>query len=327
MALVSQCWCGNASLEPFSSEYVRCPICDTIVLSDWPDPLALKVKNDSEDFYGAKYFESYVRDRGYPSLMDRARTDLPERCLHWLKALLAYKLPPSKTLELGSAHGGFVALQKWAGFDAIGLEMSPTVVQNAKKTFDVSLLTGPVEDQNLEPESFDVISLMDVLEHFASPTSTMAECLKLLKPDGILLIQTPRYPGNKTFNDLRESGDQFLLQLKPEEHIFLFSESSAKELFGRLGAPYLNFEPAIFAHYDMFFAVSRSPLKKHSMQAIESSLTIVPSGRLVQSMFDQDLKLKEMGSRLDSAVGDREHWRELYYKLQEANKSSSNLGS
>ena len=47
------------------------------------------------------------------------------------------------------------------------------------------MLLGPVEDQQIEPGSLDVIALMDVFEHLPDPVSTMRHCLRLLRPDGI----------------------------------------------------------------------------------------------------------------------------------------------
>src|SRR5262249_47779567 len=87
----SKCWCGNTDLRPFSPDYLRCPVCETLVLARMPDPESLRVVDDNRDFYGRQYYESWLTDQyGYPNLTDRARTDLPERCLHWLRVLLKY---------------------------------------------------------------------------------------------------------------------------------------------------------------------------------------------------------------------------------------------
>ena len=105
--------------------------------------------------------------------------------MHWLQTLVKFKRPPAETIELGCAHGGFVALMQWAGFTARGLELSPWIVKFAEQTFGIPMLLGPIEDQPIEPASLDVIALMDVLEHLPDPVGTMAHCLRLLKPDGI----------------------------------------------------------------------------------------------------------------------------------------------
>src|SRR5262245_42932968 len=172
------CWCGNAALAAFCPGYARCPVCDTLVSSQMPGPDIARVDDEERDFYGRHYWFAYQEEhRGNLPLSARTRSDLPERCLHWLRTLLAYKFPPARVLELGSAHGGFVGMLRLAGFDAIGLEISPWVVEFARATFEVPMLLGPLEAQDLDAASFDVIALMDVLEHLPDPTRTMQRCL------------------------------------------------------------------------------------------------------------------------------------------------------
>ena len=42
---------------------------------------------------------------------------------------MKYRLPPANVLEVGCAHGSFVALMRLAGYEASGVEMSPWVVE------------------------------------------------------------------------------------------------------------------------------------------------------------------------------------------------------
>jgi 2-polyprenyl-3-methyl-5-hydroxy-6-metoxy-1,4-benzoquinol methylase len=247
----------------------------------------LLVHDDETDFYGKKYWIDHQKqDLGFPDIHTRARNDLTERNLHWLKALLKYRLPPAKVLELGCSHGSFVALLHQAGYDASGVEMSPWVVEFGQKTFGVPIAVGPVEALEIPPGSLDVIALMDVLEHLPDPAVTMAHCLQLLKPDGLLLIQTPQFKEGMNYPALVETKGAFLEILKADEHLYLFSDHSATRLFQQLGAEYIQFEPAIFGHYDMFFAVSRVPFATHLTQEIETALTATPHGRLTLALLD-----------------------------------------
>ncbi len=263
------CWCGNKSLETFSADYLRCPSCETLVVNEMPVKDRSEVADDSDDFYGKDYYLSHLTEYyGLPDISTRARSDLPERCTHWLSTLLKFKLPPAKILELGSAHGGFVALMKCAGYDAVGLELSPWLVDFAKKTFGIEMLSGPIERQHLDGISFDGIVLMDVLEHLQNPKGTITVCADLLKNDGILVIQTPCYREGKTFHAMESEKDPFLFILKPADHLYLFSMQSVKALLSAFGLNYVSFEPAIFSQYDMFLIASRSPLKHHSSEEI-----------------------------------------------------------
>jgi 2-polyprenyl-3-methyl-5-hydroxy-6-metoxy-1,4-benzoquinol methylase len=284
-----RCWCGNSDLASFGEGYCRCPACETLVASGNPEAFDPRVNDESKDLYGKGYwFDHQTTGLGCPDIVSRSRTDLAERCVHWLRSLLQFKLPPAKVLEIGCAHGGFVAMLRQAGFDATGLELSPSIVRLARETFDVPVLTGPIEDQSIPPNSLDAIVMMDVLEHLSDPLGTLGHCVKLLKPDGILLAQTPAYPEGMSLEQLHDEKHQFPRMLDPNEHLFLFSKSSARELFRRLDASCVEFIPAIFDFYDMSFVVSRRPLRRHDPKKLSEALSRTVNGRFIQALLDLD---------------------------------------
>jgi 2-polyprenyl-3-methyl-5-hydroxy-6-metoxy-1,4-benzoquinol methylase len=295
------CWCGSENFLPFSPEYAECGVCHTLVSLVGMSPEELTVSNDETDFYGKAYWLGHQsEDLGFPDIHKRARVDLTERNLHWLKALLKYRLPGAKVMELGCSHGSFVALMHHSGYDASGVEMSPWVVEFGKETFKVPIFVGPVENLDVPAGSVDVIALMDVMEHLPEPVATMAHCLKLLKPDGIMLIQTPKFVPGMNYAKLIETNGAFLEQLKADEHLYLFTEDSATRLFRQIGADHIQFEPAIFSQYDMFFAVSRVPLQTYSPEQINSALFAVPNGRMTLALLD--LRERELASESDRIV-------------------------
>jgi SAM-dependent methyltransferase len=300
------CWCGNAALEPFSPEYSRCPGCETLLSAEMPGPGISHVSDEERGFYGREYWFSYQeRDLGHPNILTRARTDLPERCLYWLRTALRYRVPPARVLELGSGHGGFVALLRAAGFDATGLEVSPWVVDFAAQTFGVPMLQGPVEEQRIAPGSLDMIGLMDVLEHLADPAGTIRRCLALLAPDGLLLIQTPCYPEGRGYAEMVAGNDRFLEVLQPKEHLHLLSRSAIREFFRRLGVEHVAFEPALFAEYDMFLVAGRAPLATRTPAEIAQALAASPSGRVIQALVDLGEGLDELKRRYAESERDR----------------------
>ena len=175
MDSVISCWCGNTNLVAFSDNYLKCSICGGTLVTRESQPETIStVVDDSKDFYGQSYWFEHQEDKlGQPNILARSRSDLSERIIYWLRVLLKYKLPPAHVLELGSAHGGFVAAMSWAGFEATGLELSPSVVDLARERFGVTMLSGPIEHQSLEQHSLDAIVMMDVLEHLPKPFETI----------------------------------------------------------------------------------------------------------------------------------------------------------
>jgi 2-polyprenyl-3-methyl-5-hydroxy-6-metoxy-1,4-benzoquinol methylase len=287
VTILRNCWCQNTELIPFGPDYGECRACGTLVLQKSIPAEKLRVIDDDHDFYGKQYWSDHqTRDLGFPDIHARARNDLAERNLHWIRILLKYCLPPATILELGCSHGSFVALMRQAGYDAFGVEMSPWVVEYSHKTFGVPISLGPVENIERPPCSLDAIVLMDVLEHLPDPVATMAFCMKLLKPNGMMLIQTPQFREGMNHQELVGKKADFLEQLKVDEHLYLFSDRSARELFQRLGAKHIQFEPAIFGKYDMFFAVGQLPLPHIRGAEIESTLMATPNGRFVLALLD-----------------------------------------
>jgi len=312
------CWCGNPDLEDFSGPYKHCRTCETLVYSSLVDADITKITDDNRNFYGREYWFSHQEsDLDQPDIITRSRTDLSERCLYWLRTVLKYKLAPAQVVELGSAHGGLVALLRQAGYEAMGLELSPWIVDYARQTFNIPVLLGPIEEQSIEPGSLDAILLMDVLEHLQDPVKTIRHCLEILKPDGILVIQTPRYPEGIKYSQLEQEKSYFLKQLKPIDHLFLFSETSVKMFFERLGAVHIAFEPPMFPQYDMFLVVSRTPLKSNTIPEIEKALKNSDRGWMIQTMLDLDEKLKRLEANFQASEADRAARLELINHLDE----------
>jgi 2-polyprenyl-3-methyl-5-hydroxy-6-metoxy-1,4-benzoquinol methylase len=282
------CWCGERELRSFSPEYRLCRTCHTLVSQAGLETAETLVRDDERDFYGKTYwFEQMTAGLGQPDISRRARADLSERCMHWLRTLLRFAPPPARVLEIGCSHGGFVALLRSLGYDATGLELSPWVVEFAKATFAVPMLLGPIEAQGLPEQSFDAIVLNDVVEHLPDPTATLGYCTRLLADDGILVVQMPCYPEGTSYEELQARGDRFLEQMegKARQHLHLFSRRAARQLFDRLGFPAVEFLPALFA-YDMYLVAGRHTRAGDGLETLAATLMATPAGRVTLAWLD-----------------------------------------
>src|SRR5205085_2936020 len=99
------------------------------------------------------------------------------------------------------------------------------------------------------------------------PVATMRRCVELLKPDGILVLQTPDYPDEKSHAQMKTDQLPFLCFLDNKavtvEHLYLFSKRSARLLLEVLGAGHIEFVKPMFP-CDMFFVAGKSPLVKNT---------------------------------------------------------------
>ena len=78
--------------------------------------------------------------------------------------------------------------------------------------------------------SFDVITLMDVLEHVSDPADMIQRCRALLKPGGILVVNTP----DAASAWARAFGRRWHAYCPPE-HLSYFNPNNASDLLQRSG--------------------------------------------------------------------------------------------
>ena len=302
-----------------------------------PGPAIGRVEDEERDFYGRRYwFEYQERELGNPDITVRARGDLPERCVYWLRTVLRYRVPPARTLDIGCGHGALVMLLSRVGFAASGLELSPWVVEFARRTFGVPVLLGPLEAQALPPGSLDVVTMMDVLEHLADPEATLRAAFGALAEDGILVIQTPAAPPGLSWEEMVSAKHPFLPLMAERGHLYLFNDESLRQLLvERLGCAHVRFEPAYFGAYDMFVVASRQPLACQKPSAIAEALDATPDGRLVQALLDIEVRWTELHARYEEVERDRvarltallDHGDRLTGMEGERNALSAELGN
>jgi 2-polyprenyl-3-methyl-5-hydroxy-6-metoxy-1,4-benzoquinol methylase len=287
MITIDQCWCGSEDLDNFSEHYYKCRECHTLLNKRRMSEEFYKAGEGSEKFYGKHYWTNYLTDEyGYPDIVQLSRSYLAERCIYWLRDILKYKLPPAKTLELGCGHGALVFLMKLAGYESAGTEMSQWICDYAQKTFDIPMMCGRIEDLNIPPHSYDMLVLMDVLEHMTEPVDGLKRIAQSLKDDGIAVIQTPYWrETEKTYEEMKAESNIFLEQLKEKEHLYLFNENSIKRLLNETGFSDIAFEKPIFP-YDMFLIAGKQQLNKIDEQVIIGELQKTPERRIALALLD-----------------------------------------
>jgi 2-polyprenyl-3-methyl-5-hydroxy-6-metoxy-1,4-benzoquinol methylase len=273
-------------------------------------------------FYGNDYWVKYIKEEYGHDIYEHSRNYLTERCVYWLRDILKYRLPPSKTLECGCGHGGLVFLMNLAGYRSTGADLSHWICDYGKKTFNIPVVLGSIQGLDMPAESLDMIILMDVLEHLPSPVSSLNKIAFMLKKDGIIVIQTPCLKStDTTYEKLKEANDLFLEHLEPREHLFLFNQDSLTRLLKETGFNHVAFEAPLFS-YDMFAFGGKQPLIKNNRQSIESLLLKSPESRIVLSLLDFYEKLEKKEEKLNECEMDRAARLELIHELSDKLQSS-----
>jgi 2-polyprenyl-3-methyl-5-hydroxy-6-metoxy-1,4-benzoquinol methylase len=108
-----------------------------------------------------------------------------------MEILAHHNLRSGKLLDIGCGVGALVALAGKKGWEAVGMDPSPKAAALAKQVLDLDILQSYLGDSSFEPETFDVVVLLAVLEHSFDPVSIMKNVWKILKPGGWIIASTP----------------------------------------------------------------------------------------------------------------------------------------
>jgi SAM-dependent methyltransferase len=106
-----------------------------------------------------------------------------------IAALLGKTAADIRVLDVGCSRGQFVAAAIAAGYRAEGVEPAPRIAEAARAA-GLPVTTGLLEDQHYPDASFDALTLFEVIEHLREPLPLLAECRRVLKSGGILLVST-----------------------------------------------------------------------------------------------------------------------------------------
>ena len=147
---------------------------------------------------------------------------------------------PGRLLDVGAGTGAFAAHMQQAGWDVTGIEPDTTARDNAKKAHNIQLL--PSEELfNLEPATFDVITLWHVLEHVHALHEYIDAFRNVLATDGTLIIAVPNY----TSYDATVYSGAWAAYDVPR-HLYHFSPKSMKHLLHQHGFKIKRYKPMWF---------------------------------------------------------------------------------
>lgn len=137
-------------------------------------------------------------------------------------------------LDVGCAKGNFLGAARESGWQVKGVELSDYAAQRARAergldVFDGSLRVA-IETGFVAPESFDVVTMWDTAEHLTEPLAVFRDCWSLLKPGGLLFVQTLNVDSDRAKKE--GTGWHFF---RPPKHLVYYGERTLKGYFERAG--------------------------------------------------------------------------------------------
>ena len=196
-------------------EIVQCKRCELALF--WPPPYS---QDNFMDFYQK---EDDLRNRTSQIELWR-KFSLSSLCR--LKKIKE----SGRLLDVGCNFGSLVFLANNLGFDAQGIDIDRKAIEYGQKKFSLEnkIYVQDLYHANFPVESFDVITMIHVLEHILELDRFLRETFGILKKRGIILIETPNLD-SLWFKLLKEKW----YGLVPEEHVWIFTPKSLTNILKR----------------------------------------------------------------------------------------------
>lgn len=133
-------------------------------------------------------------------------------------------------LDVGCSFGFYLRVFNQKGYKTLGIDISKKAHQYINSNLNLKSVIGKFETYKFTNHIFDIITMFDVIEHFSSPEKIILKAKRILKKDGILIIQTPNFDSIMS----RLTGKKWFWLLLPQ-HLFLFSVSTLRILLKNNG--------------------------------------------------------------------------------------------
>ncbi|MDP9381169.1 MAG: class I SAM-dependent methyltransferase [Chloroflexota bacterium] len=158
------------------------------------------------------------------------------------------RAPGGRLLDIGSHVGTFLQLAREAGYDVSGVEPSTWAAEYARNTRGLDVRPCGLTTAGFEPESFDVVTMWDVIEHFADPKEELRQVHGVLKPGGLFALTTMDV-GALLPRVLRGRWPWYMLM-----HQYFFTPQTLSRMLDEVGFEVIAIEPHIRITYVRYVA-------------------------------------------------------------------------
>jgi SAM-dependent methyltransferase len=236
--------CNSSDINPLlkvqdhsvtKEEFViwQCGACTLRFTQDVPDEDAIGPYYQSQDYISHSNTDKGLLNKLYQRVR---KLTLEQKA----KLIISHTKNKGRILDIGAGIGAFLSVMKEKGWEIRGIEPDEVARKNAKNLFGLEL-EQPEELYNLQPGSYDAITLWHVLEHVHRLHDYVEQLKNLLAEKGKIFIAVPNY----TSVDAAAYRNYWAAYDVPR-HLYHFSPKSIESLIGQHGLKLVEKKPMWF---------------------------------------------------------------------------------
>lgn len=133
-------------------------------------------------------------------------------------------------LEVGCHAGVLLERFRRQGWSVRGVEPDPAAAEFARSRYGLEVKASTLEDAGYARASFDAVVMLHVIEHLDDPAVAVQEIGRVLRPGGMLALETPVY--DTLMHRLLGRRER---SLSCDGHIVFYTSRTLRALLERLG--------------------------------------------------------------------------------------------
>lgn len=184
-----KCLCGNNSftkiyqgIRPFKFLILKCTQCGVCRTSPFPETKARDFFVDDKEILNYRLNKFQVK-------MDRNRLRRDFRMAQ------TQNIPSPYILDIGCNIGLFASYALEEGFNVFSIDANAKRIHFAHHAVKRRMCIADASYAPFGADIFDCVNLSHVLEHLEEPLQALSEVYRVLKPDGLLIINVPNCKG------------------------------------------------------------------------------------------------------------------------------------
>jgi SAM-dependent methyltransferase len=163
---------------------VACAGCRLVRLHPWPTPEELQTYYPENYWFSPQQDATTRAEEAYRRFVLRDHVNFAVRALE-------SSSEKGPVLDVGCGGGLFLHMLKERGYSVAGLDFSVDAAAVAWKVQGVPVVCADFARAPLAEESCAAVTMYHVVEHLYDPAAYLDAAMRVLKPDGRLIVQVP----------------------------------------------------------------------------------------------------------------------------------------